>query len=91
MRERSSNAGVDDVEDTPMKHGQIDYKVGWIAAGVAAAGMVFLAADIAIKHSSSLVTSKATGINTVASAQSAGAQVDQSDAKVEHEHPPETQ
>jgi hypothetical protein len=91
MRERSSNAGVDDMEDTPMKHGQIDYKVGWIAAGVAALGMAFLAADITIKHSSSPVSSRATGSNTVASAQSAGAQVTQSDRKVEKEHPPETQ
>jgi hypothetical protein len=91
MRERSTNAGVDDMEDTPMKHGQIDYKIGWIAAGVAALGMAFLAADITIKHSSSPVSLHATGSNTVASTQSAGAQVTQSDRKVEKEHPPETQ
>ena len=74
-----------------MKHGQIDYKVGWIAAGLAVAGMVFLAADIAIKHSSSPVSSRATGASTVASAQSAGAQVNQSDPGVDNEHPTETQ
>ena len=74
-----------------MKHGQIDYKVGWIAAGIAAVGMVFLAADIAIKHSSSTGASRATGFDTVASAQSAGARVNRSEPKVEREHPPETQ
>ena len=79
------------MEDTPMKHGQIDYKVGWIAAGVAAVGMAFLAADIAIKHSSATGASRATGIDTVASAQSAGTQVNRSEPKVEREHPPETQ
>ena len=57
-----------------MKHGQIDYKVGWIAAGLAVAGMVFLAADIAIKHSSSPIASRATGTSIVASAQSTEAQ-----------------
>ena len=74
-----------------MKNGQIDYRVGWIAAGVAAAGMVFLAADITIKHSSSSVSSRATGANTVASAQSAGAQVNRSDPEVDRGHQPETQ
>ena len=74
-----------------MKHGQIDYKVGWIAAGLAVGGMAFLAADIAIKHSGSPVASRATGTNTVASAQSAGAQVNQSDPRVGNGHPTETQ
>ena len=74
-----------------MKHGQIDYRVGWIAAGLAAAGMVFLATDITIKHSSSRAASRVTGANTVASAQSAGAQISRSDPEVENKHPPETQ
>jgi hypothetical protein len=69
-----------------MTHGHIDYRVGWIAAGVAAAGMIFLAADIAIKHSDSTANN-----NTVASAQSAGAQMTQSDPKVDTRHPTQTQ
>jgi hypothetical protein len=61
-------ARVDKAEDTPMKHGHIDYRVGWIAAIVAVAGILFLSADIAIKHSSSPAASTASGANTFASA-----------------------
>jgi hypothetical protein len=74
-----------------MKHGQIDYRVGWIAAIVAVAGMLFLSIDIAIKHSNSPVASTATGANTFASVQSGGAKITPSDRRADTGHPTQTQ
>ena len=58
-----------------MKPGQIDWRIGKISAVIALVGMLILGIDIAIKQSNS----HATGNDTVASAQSAGASVTPSD------------